>query len=362
MKNVIALLLSLVMAVGMIGCGSMEETSDNPAATEPAEESEAEPPAEEAADFNPADHTLVFSTVLMNHPVLRCVQLGFVEACEELGYNYQIVGTESSDENETVAAAEAAAAAGASGVILWAQTETMLPCIETMKNDSGVYTCVPHFQWEEGAAPGLDVNLACVCTDYAKAVADYIAERLEGKTGSIALTQAGYTTNEDAASAAFTARIKELQEEGKLEGITVLEPMVEGATDITESTDVNASIIQANPDLVGAVSWTGSGPVTWAKAARKCGLAAGDLVIVSMDYTADNLAELESGYVTALVAQPLYEEAYQAVYSFDALLRGETVPYWTALEAPLMYEGGEGVNSPEYYQNILDRVSSTFGG
>ncbi len=45
-----------------------------------------------------------------------------------------------------------------------------------------------------------------------------------------------------------------------------------------------------------------------------------------MDYTADNLVELESGYVSALVAQPLYQEAYQAVYDFDTLLRGGEVP------------------------------------
>ena len=146
-----------------------------------------------------------------------------------------------------------------------------------------------------------------------------------------------------------------------LAGITVLDPVIEGSADVTESTDVNASIIQANPDLIAAVSWTGNGPVTWSNAARKAGKAAGDLLIVSMDYTADNLVELESGYVSALVAQPLYQEAYQAVYDFDTLLRGGEVPYWTLLDAPLMYKGGEGEHDPAYYQDILDRVSTTFG-
>ena len=157
------------------------------------------------------------------------------------------------------------------------------------------------------------------------------------------------------------AEIEKLQGEGKLAGITVLDPVIEGSADVTESTDVNASIIQANPDLIAAVSWTGNGPVTWSNAARKAGKAAGDLLIVSMDYTADNLVELESGYVSALVAQPLYQEAYQAVYDFDTLLRGGEVPYWTLLDAPLMYKGGEGEHDPAYYQDILDRVSTTFG-
>lgn len=40
---------------------------------------------------------------------------------------------------------------------------------------------------------------------------------------------------------------------------------------------------------------------------------------------------------------------------------GGEVPYWTLLDAPLMYKGGEGEHDPAYYQDILDRVSTTFG-
>lgn len=372
MKKLIALLLAVVMVLGLAACATKAETpatdtpaTDTPAAsteTETKTETKEETPAEETdAEFNPADYTLVISMPVVNHPVHRCVQLGFVEACKELGYNYQIVGTETGDDNEVIAAAEAAAASGAAGIIIWGQNETYLPCIATLKNDYNVLTCVPHFAWDQDQAVGLDVNLACDAATYAVSVADYMAEQLEGKTGSIALTQAGYTTNEDAASAAFKAEIEKLQGEGKLAGITVLDPVIEGSADVTESTDVNASIIQANPDLIAAVSWTGNGPVTWSNAARKAGKAAGDLLIVSMDYTADNLVELESGYVSALVAQPLYQEAYQAVYDFDTLLRGGEVPYWTLLDAPLMYKGGEGEHDLAYYQDILDRVSTTFG-
>lgn len=353
-KKMLSLVMAMSMVVGLAACGS--KPAEAPAETS---DQESETPAEDTA-FSPSDHTLVFASPIVNHPVLRCVQLGFVEACDELGYQYQIVGPEGSDENEVVAAAEAAAAAGASGIVLWAQTEPMAASIATLKNDYGCYTVVPHFQWEEGTVEGLDANLGCVSTDYAVSVADYLAEKLEGKTGSIALTQAGYTVNEDAASKAFADEIAKLQGEGKLEGIKVLEPAIEGSADVTESTDVCASIIQANPDLVAAVSWTGNGPVTWTNAARKAGLEAGELTIVSMDYTADNLEALSSGYVSALVAQPLYEEAYQAVYSLDKLLRGESVDYWTQLDAPLFYEGGTGVHDPAYYQDILDRVTSTF--
>ena len=61
------------------------------------------------------------------------------------------------------------------------------------------------------------------------------------------------------------------------------------------------------------------------------------------------------------LGQPLYTEAYEAVYKMDAILRGEAVDYWTELEAPIIYTGGEGVHDPATYAGILDRVSEKFG-
>lgn len=354
MKKFLSFLLVLALVFTLTACGSKEDTA--PEDTTPADSETVEP----TDDFDPSEITLTWASILTNHPVLRCCELGFVEACKELGYNYQIVGSEGTDFNEMNAAAEAAAAAGSPGVLSWVGDEVAANGVSILKNDYGCVVGAPHMYWEEGSVPGLDFSLACDSATYGKEVADFMAERLEGKTGSIAITQAAYVTNEDAAAAAFTARVEELQAEGKLQGITVLEPALEGGDDITESTNVNASIIQANPDLVGAFSTTGAGPVTWSNAARKCGLAAGDLVIVSMDYTADNLAELEAGYCTAIVAQPLYDEAYQGVYYIDAILRGESVDYWTLLDAPLVYNGGEGVHDPATYVGILDRVNVMF--
>lgn len=315
-------------------------------------------------DFDPSEITLTWASPIINHPVLRACELGFVEACEELGYQYQIVGPETVDYNEMCAAAEAAAAAGSPGILLWIGDEVAVNGANILKNDYDAAVGGPHMYWEEGTVPGLDFCKACDPATYGAQVADFIAERIEGKTGSIAITQATFTTNEDAAAAAFTARIEELKGEGKVdEGVTVLDPMLEGADDITESTNVNVSIIQANPDLIAAFSTTGAGPVTWSNAARKCDKEPGDLVIVAMDYTADNLAEIESGYCTAIVAQPLYEECYQCTYALDKVLRGEgdEVEYWELIDAPLVYTGGEAEHDPATYTGILDRVAETFG-
>ncbi len=358
MKKFVCTLVALMMALSLVACAA--PAAEEAPAVEEAPVVEEAVVEEAAEEFDPSQITLTWASPIINHPVLRTCELGFIDACKEMGYQYQVVGSENVDYSETNAAAEAAAAAGSPAVLLWVGDEVAVNGVATLKNDYNAFVGGPHMYWEEGSCPGLDFCLACDAATYAVEVANFIAERIEGKTGSIAITQASYTTNEDAAAAAFKARIEELQAEGKLQGVTVLDPAIEGADDITDSTNVNASIIQANPDLIAAFSTTGAGPVTWSNAARKCGLAAGDLVIVAMDTTADNLAEVESGYCTALVAQPLYEEAYQGAYMLDALLRGESVEYWTLLEAPLVYNGGEGVNDPAYYASINTRVETEF--
>lgn len=356
MKKVTAMLLTLTMAVGLLaGCGKGEKAQETQGAENTVTENGVQ---EEKGEFNPADYTITYATCNLNHPVLRIIESGFATACKELGYNYQIVGTEGTDANDMNAAAEAAAAAGSDAILLMAETETSIATVNNLASDYGVKVGVPHVHWEEGTMQGLNFCVACDATSYGKAVADFMAEKLDGKAGTIAVTESRYNEIEDAAAKAFIDRIAELQNEGKLEGVKVLEPAVEGCTDVTESTDVNASIIQANQDIIGAFSTTGNGPLTWSNAARKCGYEPGDICIVSMDYTADNLAELEAGYVTAIVAQPLFQEAYEAAYYFDKLLRGEDVSYWNELEAPLVYKGGTGVNDPATYADILNSVDS----
>ena len=360
MKKFLAMILAIVMVLSLAACGAKAPAAEAPKAEAPAAEAPAAAPAEEA-EFNPADHTIVYATCNINHPVLRIIETGFATACNELGYKWQIVGTEGTDANDMNAAAEAAAAAGADAILLMAETETSIATVNSLASDYEVIVGVPHVHWEEGTMTGLSFCVACDAVSYGKAVAEFMAERLEGKTGVIAVTESRYNEIEDAAANSFIARIAELQAEGKLAGVTVLDPAVEGCTDVTESTDVNASIIQANPDIIGAFSTTGNGPLTWSNAARKCGYEPGELCIVSMDYTIDNLAELEAGYVTAIVGQPLYQEAYAAVYYFDALLRGEEVAYWNELEAPLIYKGGEGANDPATYADILASIDSVLG-
>ena len=134
-----------------------------------------------------------------------------------------------------------------------------------------------------------------------------------------------------------------------LDGITVLEPELEGG-EATQAANVNAAIIQKNPDLVGAFSTTGGGSASWSTAAQKAGKENGEIVIVAMDITEENLKYLEDGQVAALVYQPLYEEAFKTMEYLDTLFRGGEVPAWTDLDAPLVYVGAVSYTHLDVYK------------
>jgi ribose transport system substrate-binding protein len=367
MKKVLALILVLVMvlALGLTGCEKTDvaDTADSDADTSaPADDATDDSTTDDATDdtaaagdedFDPADYPLAIAMGVMNHPVHRIVQLGFLKAAQDLGYTAEVIGTEGGDQNEVYAAIDAAVATGTKGIMVWAGDDTCFPTLLKM-DAAGVAAGIAHFKFDP-APEGLTFNLACDPVAYGKEAAEMIAEAIEGKTGTIAVTQNTKNITENAAAESFIATLEAMN----LEGVTVLEPELEGA-DIAEATNINAAIIQKNPDLIAAFGTTGNSPVTWADAAAKAGKAPGEIAIIGMDYTEANLAKLESGEVLAIVAQPLYDEAKKTVELFDQYFRTGEVPAWTDLEAPLVYVGGEGVNSPEYYKAILEEVKTWF--
>ena len=315
-----------------------------------------------AEDFNPADYPVAICMDNMNHPVHRIVQLGFLKAAEALGYtNAKVIGTEGGDSSEAFAAAKAFADEGGKGLLLWAGDAS---CYETLAYvaDEGVIVGIPHFRHtqEDGTYPeGLAFNMACDPVLYGKQVADLMAEKLTGKTGSVALTQNTKNVTENAATESFIAEWEALKGTYELDGIEVLPVELEGGV-VDSATEINLSIIQAHPDIIGAFGTTGNSPITWADAATKAGYADGELVLVGMDATEGNLDYLEAGKVAAIVAQPLYDEAYKTMEYLDKIFRGEEVPMWTDLEAPIVTADGEGPNGLEYHRGIAAEVAEFF--
>ena len=315
-----------------------------------------------AEDFNPADYPVAICMDNMNHPVHRIVQLGFLKAAEALGYtNAKVIGTEGGDSSEAFAAARAFADEGGKGLLLWAGDSS---CYETLAYvaDEGVVVGIPHFRHtqEDGSYPeGLAFNMACDPVLYGQQVAELMAEKLDGKEGSVALTQNTKNVTENAASESFVATWETLKDKYDLSKIEVLPVELEGGV-VDSATEINLSIIQAHPDIIGAFGTTGNSPITWADAATKAGYADGELVLVGMDATESNLNYLEAGKVAAIVAQPLYDEAYKTMEYLDKIFRGEEVPMWTDLEAPVVTADGEGPNGLAFHRDIAAQVAEFF--
>lgn len=345
MKRTFAMVIVMILLVAaLVGCTPADEVA-------PAQDSN---DGDEAAEeFAPADHHLVLAIGMINHPVHRIVQLGFLKQAKEMGYEAEIVGPEEWLPTEMYAAAEAAAATGTTGVMLWAPDDSCFPVLKKLEAQ-GVAVGIAHFKFDP-QPDGLTFNMACDPVAYGKEAAELIAQEIEGKTGTIAITQHSKNVTENAAAESFAATINAMN----LEGVTVLEPELEGG-DIAEATNINAAIIQKNTDLIAAFGTTGNSPVTWADAAQKAGKEPGEIAIIGMDYTEANLSRIETGEVLAIVAQPLYSEAQETVKMLDQYLRTGEVPYWTPLTAPLVYKGGQGVSDPATYTGILEEVKTWF--
>ncbi|MCE5343909.1 MAG: sugar ABC transporter substrate-binding protein [Eubacteriales bacterium] len=318
--------------------------------------------AAQAADFNPAEYAVAIAMPMYNHPVHRIVQLGFLKAAQELGYtNAKVIGTEGGDMAESYAAIDAFVAEGGKACMVWAGDSSAYECIANAAA-AGVVIGVAHFNHRlaDGTLPeGMKFNMACDPVLYGKQSAELLAKTLEGKTGSIALTQNTKNITENAANDSFRASWAELAKTMKLENIRLLNTELEGGV-VDSATAVNLAIIQANPDIIGAFGTTGNSPITWSDAATKAGKADGEIAIIGMDATEGNLNALESGKVLALVAQPLYQEAYLTMTYFDKVLRGEEVPVWTDLTAPIVTRDGTGENGIEFHRGIASEVATFF--
>ena len=308
--------------------------------------------------FDPAKTPVAICMMVMNHPVHRIVQLGFLKAAQELGYtNAKVIGTESPDAAEAFATVEPFIAEGGRGLLLWGGDSSCYSTLRLCKN-ANVAVGIPHFK-HTPVPDGLTFGMACDPVAYGAQVAEFMASKLTGKSGSIAITQNTKNVTENAAADSFEKTWASLGSKYDLKNIRILPVQLEGAV-VDQATAVNLAIIQSNPDIIGAFGTTGNSPVTWGDAASKAGKRDGELVLVGMDATEGNLDYLETGKVAALVAQPLYEEAYKTMQYLDTVLRGGTVPVWTDLDAPIVTKDGTGPNGIQFHRGIAAEVKTFF--
>ena len=277
------------------------------------------------------------------HPVVQTMAMGFWDACEDLGVECVDNSFDGVDFTQMDAIADIAISQGSSGAIPF--VDAAVYATDQKIVDAGIPSIAIHTIVEPGTVPGLLGWVAADSVDYAIRSADFLGEAMGG-VGTVAVTQLSLNDLENVVTEEFTKRMNE-----KYPEIVVLTPEME-TPDQAQAIAVATAILQAHPEVTAAFGTTGNSPVTWAKAAQAVGKAPGEILIVGMDYTKQNLDLVKSGEVLALVGQPLYEEVYRAVELLVANMKGEPVEYVNIYPAPIIT-----IDDLDKYYEYADRIA-----
>lgn len=275
------------------------------------------------------------------HPVVRLMMLGFVEACRDLDVDCVDAGLDFVDIPALLVKGEQAITLGSSGVV-YTQDAVFYENGKAIVN-AGIPLVATHIQLKNNEIPGLYAWVATDNIDYSQRSADRMAE-LIGCKGSVAVTLGSYSDLEGAVYEAFKARMQE-----KCPGIIVHEPYEEGF-DSPPAIAKMVAIFRSDPDISAVYSTTGAGAYNWAQAAMEMGYAAGQVKIAGMDYSRQNLDLVKSGWVDFLVGQPLYEEHYRAVECLVGKLKGDPCELANPFPAPLVDK-----SNMDIYYGFCDR-------
>jgi ribose transport system substrate-binding protein len=278
----------------------------------------------------------------LEHPVIRTMILGFMEACKDYDVDCQVMGIGGFEDSDYIRMVEQSVAQGASGMIVGTYGPFRPSELEAIKQ--GIPVVGFHTPMKEGEMPGLLAWVATDVTAYGKDAANAMADKLNC-TGPIAITQNTFNDTENEASRSFIEQMKV-----RCPDVEVLAPELEGG-DQPSAIAKAAAILLAHPDIKGAYGTTGGSPTTWAKALEQSGSNPGEVVVIGMDYTAPNIALVEQGWVYALVGQPIYEECYRAVEILVAHLKGELVEFNNIYPSPIIT-----IDNVDKYKGYTSRV------
>ena len=296
----------------------------------------------------------------VDHPVHRVVQLGFVEAADELGYNGHILGLDRGSWQELSACwLQGAREYDIAGAVCWVGDDSGYEFLKEL-HGMGVKIAVPYFPHAYSQTKEfIDVN---VHQDYDAAAietADFIVKALAEKgirSGDVGISVPG--TPQPAGLQTFRDYMRKTYPE-----YNILEEVYESA-ELPAATAKVETLLRTSPDLVAGFGLSGYSAQVWAAAKASTGRR--DVVVVGYDYTTENLDVLSGGGVDALISQPLYEAGAEGLALLDQMFCGkvystsETV-WKQPLDMPLIYPGGAGAHDPARCHDLYKRAQARFG-
>ena len=265
------------------------------------------------------------------HPVHQLTQQSFLQGCADNGLQCELATTDDTTVDSLLALADQVVSRPDNkGMAMWAGgLPAVAPIIEKAKA-KGIPVVLPHFPVPQGSFADNAVQIAADSSKWPDPVAKAMCDELKKQgitSGSVAITENNHNATEDMVAKVFAEGMKNY-----CPTLKILDVQLEGA-DPTQAIAVATSIMQANPDIVAALSTTGGGPTTWAGAQKETGKK---IVAAGMDYTRTNLDLVKNGEIWGTVAQPLYDENYGAAKLLGMMANGMSVPYNTVLTAPLV--------------------------
>ena len=347
-RIVLVVLVAAELFVLLCACGGAQEAPAPPAAEPPASSAEKMPSA-----------AICMGSI--RHPIHRLVQLGFMEAADELGYEGHILGLAESSIQELLDCwLQGAREYDIAGAVCWVGDESAYEFLKEL-HGMGVKTVVPHFPHNYYETKDfIDVNAYADLDQALYDAGEYLVERLRERgirSGALGVSVSGPA----------------LLHEDVMEYMSYMEskyPEYRMADMLLEHSETETSIermveyIEANPDLVGVVGRTGASAITWSRAKSRAGRE--DIFAMGMDYSENNLDVLTSGGIDALVCLPLYEAGSVGLELIDSLLQGavyqeEEEQWHCELDIRIVTKDGQGQNGAAYYNAMYARSAARFG-
>ena len=262
MKKILLLALAVILVLTVAACSNAGGDTSESAAPEDTAEVSTDATEASVDEFNKEDYPIGVVSILRTHPVIQIMVAGALDRAEELGYPVFLYANDGDAGAEAYALADAGIAQqGLKGIVVLGFDDSTNVYAKKWK-DQGVQTVLAHAQVTQEDYPDIIAWAACSAEDYGRKTAHLIAEQI-GSEGTVAITCGNYTMNEATAADSFKEEM-----EANYPNVTVLDPQEEGF-DATIAIQRATSIIQANPDIVGAFSTTGAGSTTWATAQKK---------------------------------------------------------------------------------------------
>lgn len=266
------------------------------------------------------------------HPTIKVMMLGFWDACKKYDVDCKFIVDTSTEDSGLIAAQEKAIAFGASGLVTASYLQFRAVTVEAQKAGIPAVGFHGNLSAEDDATDKVSGLVAWVAPEpllYGAAVADAMKEKI-GCEGPVIVTQSMFNITEDAANKGF------VDEWAKVcPGSVVLPVEQEGLEPVAAIAKVSA-VLMAHPDLKGAFGTTGGSINAWGKALQQLQYKAGDVCLIGMDATKENIDMIKSGYAYMLVNQPVYAETYKAVEILIANMTGKPFAYDNPLSADLV--------------------------